>query len=65
MLPGSISFRAVFLPEAVIIRTCGGEPAVYGVDSFITPRQVLLSGGTLVDFTEWEASAGTPRSSAT
>jgi hypothetical protein len=46
--------RAVFLPEAVIIRTCGGEPAVYGVDSFITPRQALLSGGTLVDFTEWE-----------
>lgn len=46
--------RAVFLPEAVIIRTCGGEPAVYGVDSFIAPRQALLSGGTLVDFTEWE-----------
>ncbi len=46
--------RAVFLPDAVIIRTCGGEPAVYGVDSFIAPRQALLSGGTLVDFTEWE-----------
>jgi hypothetical protein len=27
---------------------------VYGVESFIAPRQALLSGGTLVDFREWE-----------
>lgn len=40
--------RAVFLPGAVIVRTCGGEPAVYGIDSFIAPRQALLSRGTLV-----------------
>lgn len=45
---------ALFLPEAVIVRTCGGEPVVYGVDSFIAPRRALLSGGTLVDFSEWE-----------
>jgi hypothetical protein len=48
------ALRAVFLPEAVIVRTGGGEPAIYGVDSFIAPRQALLSGGTLVDFSEWE-----------
>jgi hypothetical protein len=48
------ALRAVFLPEAVIVRTCGGEPAVYGVDGFIAPRQALLSGGTLADFSEWE-----------
>ena len=46
--------RTLFLPEAVIVATCGGEPRVYGVDSFIAPRQALLSGGTLVDFHEWE-----------
>ena len=46
--------RAVFLPEAVIVRTCGGAPAVYDVDGFTAPRQALLSGGTLVDFREWE-----------
>jgi hypothetical protein len=51
--------RAVFLPGAVIVRTCGGEPTVYGVDSFIAPRQALLSGGTLVDFREWELSGQT------
>lgn len=46
--------RAAFLPEAVIIRTCGTEPVVYSVDGFIEPRQALLTGGSLVDFREWE-----------
>jgi hypothetical protein len=48
------ALRQLFLPEAVIVRTCGGLPAVYTVDSFIAPRQELLSGGTLTDFREWE-----------
>jgi hypothetical protein len=53
------ALREAFLPDAVIIRTCGGEPTVYGVDSFITPRQALLSGGALLDFREWELSGRT------
>ena len=53
------ALRQAFLPEAVIVRACGGEPAVYGVDSFIAPRQALLSGGALVDFREWELSGRT------
>jgi hypothetical protein len=53
------ALRAVFLPSAVIVRTGGGEPAVYGVDSFITPRAALLSGGTLTGFREWELSGRT------
>jgi hypothetical protein len=51
--------RGIFLPEAVIVRTCGSEPVVYGVDSFIAPRQALLSGGVLEDFSEWELSGHT------
>jgi hypothetical protein len=61
--PGSTqrldALRDVFLPEAVIVRTCGGEPTPYTVDSFITPRQALLTGGSLVDFREWELSGRT------
>ncbi|MEU8263298.1 nuclear transport factor 2 family protein [Micromonospora sp. NPDC048999] len=53
------ALRQVFLPEAVIIGTCGGEPAVYGVESFIAPRKALLSNGTLVGFHEWELSGHT------
>ena len=53
------ALREAFLPEAVIVRTCGAEPAVYDLDSFIAPRQALLSGGTLVDFHEWELTGHT------
>jgi hypothetical protein len=53
------ALRGAFLPGAVIVRTCGGEPAVYDVDGFITPRQELLSGGRLVDFREWELTGQT------
>lgn len=53
------ALRALFLPGAVIVRTCGTEPAVYGVDSFVAPRQELLSGTGLVDFQEWELSGHT------
>jgi hypothetical protein len=51
--------RAVLLPDAVIVRTCGAEPLVYGVESFIAPRQRLLTDGTLVDFSEWQVSGHT------
>jgi hypothetical protein len=53
------ALREAFLPDALIIRTCGGEPTVYDVDSFIAPRQALLSGGALVGFSEWELSGHT------
>ncbi|WP_246157859.1 nuclear transport factor 2 family protein [Catellatospora sichuanensis] len=48
------ALRDLFLPGAVIVRTCGGEPTRYGVDDFIAPRQALLAGDTLTDFREWE-----------
>ena len=53
------ALRQLFLPEAVIVRTCGDAPVVYGVDSFVAPRQELLSSGTLTDFREWELSGRT------
>ena len=53
------ALRRSFLPDAVIVRTGGGEPAVYGVDAFVTPRQALLAGGALADFSEWELSGRT------
>ena len=53
------TLRSLFLPQAVIVRTCGMEPAVYGVEEFIAPREALLSGGGLVDFREWETGGRT------
>lgn len=46
------ALRTLFLPNAVIVNTTGPEPAVYTVDDFITPRQKLLTDGTLTGFTE-------------
>src|SRR3954454_9805539 len=50
------AMRELLLPQAVIVRTCGGEPAVYDVDTFIGPRRELLSSGRLTEFSEWEVS---------
>jgi hypothetical protein len=52
------ALRAVLLPQALIVRA-GGEPAVYGVDTFIEPRRELLTGGRLTAFSEWEVSGRT------
>ena len=43
----------LFIPQALIVRTCGSEPLAYTVDEFIAPRRALLTGGTLSDFREW------------
>ncbi len=53
------ALSAVFLPETVIVRTCGDEPVVYGVDGFIAPRRELLLGGAVTGFREWELSGRT------
>lgn len=45
--------RALFLPRAVIVKTCGNNPEVYDVESFLAPRETLLSGPDLTDFSEW------------
>ncbi len=49
--------RDVMLPRAIVVRTCGQELAVYDVDSFIAPRRLLLTDGSLTDFHE-QATSG-------
>jgi hypothetical protein len=48
--------RRLFVPGAVVVRTCGPEPLVMGVEEFKTPREAQLTGGSLVDFREWPVS---------
>ena len=47
------------MPTALIVRTCGSEPAVYSVDEFIDSRITLLLAGELTDFREWELAGHT------
>ncbi|MFC5179774.1 GNAT family N-acetyltransferase [Actinomadura harenae] len=54
--PDLASLRDLFLPQAVIVNNTGPEPAVYDLDAFITPRQKILTDGTLTSFSEWEVA---------
>jgi hypothetical protein len=53
------ALRGVLLPQAVIVRAGGPEPAVYGVGDFIEPRRELLGSGRLTGFREWEVDGRT------
>ncbi|MFE9403567.1 DUF4440 domain-containing protein [Streptomyces sp. NPDC006530] len=46
--------REVFVPQGMIINNSGDEPVVYDLDAFITPREKILTDGTLTEFSEWE-----------
>lgn len=50
--------RELFLPEALIVRTCG-MPTTYDVDGFIEPRRELLTSGRVTEFREWELDGTT------
>jgi hypothetical protein len=47
------ALRGLFVPRALVTRTCGQEPTVYTVDEFVAPRQRILEDGTLTGFREW------------
>lgn len=51
--------RALFIPHAVITKTCDEEFATYDLESFVAPREALLNGGELVNFSEVECSETT------
>ncbi|KAA6222992.1 nuclear transport factor 2 family protein [Streptomyces albofaciens JCM 4342] len=56
--PEVARLRRLVLPEGVIVVT-GPRFTVYTLDAFIEPRQRLLTGGRLVEFSEWETSERT------
>ncbi|MCX5015754.1 nuclear transport factor 2 family protein [Streptomyces sp. NBC_00555] len=50
--------RRLVVPGGVIVLT-GPDFTVYTVDEFVEPRLRLLTGGRLVEFSEWETSERT------
>lgn len=51
--------RDLFLPQAVIVNNTGPEPDVHDLESFIGPRQKILTDGTLTEFSEGEVAGRT------
>ncbi|WP_069885335.1 DUF4440 domain-containing protein [Streptomyces luteocolor] len=50
--------RDLVVPGGVICKT-GPDYAAYTVEEFIAPREALLSGGRLAEFSEWETAERT------
>lgn len=44
----------IFMPDGVVVKTCGEPPAALNLAEFVAPRDALLNGGDLVDFSEQE-----------
>ncbi|MBT2450784.1 GNAT family N-acetyltransferase [Streptomyces sp. ISL-43] len=57
--PNLRAVHEVFIPQGTIISNVGGEPVVYDLDSFVEPREKILTDGTLTEFSEWEVSERT------
>lgn len=48
--------QALFIPQGLIVKACGDDHAAYDLAGFIAPREALLNGGRLTDFSEHEVS---------
>lgn len=46
----------VCIPQAVISKCVGDKPDVMSIVQFVAPRRVILTDGTLADFSEHETS---------
>jgi hypothetical protein len=57
--PRTDRIHEVFIPQGTVISQTGDQSVVYDLDSFIAPRQQILTDGTLTEFSEWEVSERT------
>jgi hypothetical protein len=44
----------LFIPQGIIVRTCGPNAEIFSISEFIAPREQMLNDGTLVDLREHE-----------
>lgn len=58
-VPDGEALRALFTEDATVTRVAGEQSDTWDADGFVSPRVALLSGGTLVDFHEWETDSRT------
>ena len=58
-VPVAEDLRGLFTEAATVTRAAGDEIDTWDPDGFVEPRIALLTGGTLVDFHEWETGSRT------
>jgi len=47
------------IAETIIIKKNGLTETIYNLETFIAPRKIILTDGTLIDFREWEETETT------
>ena len=57
--PNIRKIEDIFLPNGLLVNNTSGQPEVYDIESFIRPRQEILTNGTLTNFIEKESSHST------
>jgi len=55
-IPQVDQIKDLFIPNGMIISNPDGQPQVYTLETFIAPREQILTDGTLTDFCEREVS---------
>jgi hypothetical protein len=58
-VPNLSQINALFIPEGIVIKNVGGNTEIFTLSTFITPRQRILTDGTLADFQEQELTERT------
>lgn len=58
-VPKRANIDALFIENAVILHTTGGQTVVLTVSEFAEPRVALLTSGRLREFSEWETASTT------
>ena len=55
-IPNVRKIKHLFLRQGILINNTAEEPLIYDLESFIIPREKILTDGTLTDFVEKEIS---------
>jgi hypothetical protein len=58
-IPDLSRINDLFIPQGIVIKNVGGNSEIFSLSTFITPRQKLLTDGTLSDFQERELTERT------
>lgn len=56
---GVDELRRIFMTDARVTRVVAGQVDSWTVEQFISPREAMLTDGTLLDFHEWEVEGVT------
>jgi hypothetical protein len=55
-IPNVQKIKELFISNGTLINNTTDEPSIYNLESFIEPREAILTNGTLTDFVERETS---------